>query len=122
MGILVEMQFVLGICWQNNASNRNGDKSYIDYFNGQKFKKFVSEKGHANFWHYFEFNFISIKSPPCVEKIKYQTQNAGDRADNSYYKCDCAFVHSSHQLLGNVLVEDFLHGQGDDDFVAALEE
>jgi len=24
------------------------------------------------------------------------------------------------QLLRNVLVEDFLHGQGDDDFVAAL--
>src|ERR1017187_2218220 len=27
-----------------------------------------------------------------------------------------------HQFLRNVLVEDFLHGQGDDDFVAALEE
>jgi len=27
----------------------------------------------------------------------------------------------SHQFLRNVLVEDFLHGQGDDDFVAALE-
>jgi hypothetical protein len=27
-----------------------------------------------------------------------------------------------HQLLRDVLVEDFLHGQGDDDFVAALEE
>src|SRR5664280_801395 len=26
------------------------------------------------------------------------------------------------QFLGNMLVEDFLHGQGDDDFVAALEE
>ena len=28
----------------------------------------------------------------------------------------------SRQLLRNVLVEDFLHRQGDDDFVAALEE
>jgi hypothetical protein len=28
----------------------------------------------------------------------------------------------SHQLLRNTFVEDFLHGQGDDDFVAALEE
>jgi hypothetical protein len=28
----------------------------------------------------------------------------------------------SRQFLRNVLVEDFLHGQGDDDFVAALEE
>src|ERR1019366_1849136 len=28
----------------------------------------------------------------------------------------------SHHFLGNVLVEDFLHGQGDDDFVAALEK
>ena len=28
----------------------------------------------------------------------------------------------SHQLLRDVLVEDFLHGQGHDDFVAALEE
>jgi hypothetical protein len=28
----------------------------------------------------------------------------------------------SRQFLGNVLVEDFLHGQGDDDFVAALEK
>src|ERR1035437_4140938 len=27
-----------------------------------------------------------------------------------------------HQLLRYVFVEDFLHGQGDDDFVAALEE
>jgi hypothetical protein len=27
-----------------------------------------------------------------------------------------------YQLLRNVFVEDFLHGQGDDDFVAALEE
>jgi len=26
-----------------------------------------------------------------------------------------------YQLLDNVLVEDFLHGQGQDDFVAALE-
>jgi hypothetical protein len=31
-------------------------------------------------------------------------------------------VIGSHQLLGDVLVEDFLHGQGDDDFVAAFEE
>jgi len=29
---------------------------------------------------------------------------------------------ASHQFLRNLLVEDFLHGQGDDDFVAALEE
>jgi hypothetical protein len=28
----------------------------------------------------------------------------------------------SHQLLRNLLIEDFLHGQGDDDFVAALEK
>jgi len=28
----------------------------------------------------------------------------------------------SQQFLRNVLVEDFLHGQGHDDFVAALEE
>ena len=28
----------------------------------------------------------------------------------------------SNQFVRNVLVEDFLHGQGDDDFVAALEE
>ena len=27
-----------------------------------------------------------------------------------------------HQLLRHLLVENFLHGQGDDDFVAALEE
>ena len=27
-----------------------------------------------------------------------------------------------HQFLRDVLVEDFLHGQGDDDFMAALEE
>jgi hypothetical protein len=27
-----------------------------------------------------------------------------------------------HQLLRDMPVEDFLHGQGDDDFVAALEE
>ena len=32
------------------------------------------------------------------------------------------FCLGLHQLLGNVLVEDFLHGQGDDDFVAALEK
>ena len=32
-------------------------------------------------------------------------------------------VASDHaNFFGNVLVEDFLHGQGDDDFVAALEE
>ena len=31
-----------------------------------------------------------------------------------------AFILASRQLLRNVLVEDFLHGQGDDDFVAAL--
>ena len=35
------------------------------------------------------------------------------------FKCG---VICSRQLLRNVLVEDFLHGQGDDDFVAALEE
>jgi hypothetical protein len=29
---------------------------------------------------------------------------------------------SSRQLLRNMLVEDFLYGQGDDDFVGALEE
>ena len=29
---------------------------------------------------------------------------------------------NSHQLLRNVLVEDFLHGQGHDAFVAALEK
>jgi len=28
----------------------------------------------------------------------------------------------SRQLLRNLLVQDFLHRQGDDDFVAALEE
>ena len=28
--------------------------------------------------------------------------------------------HALCQLLRNVLVQDFLHGQGDDDFVAAL--
>jgi hypothetical protein len=33
----------------------------------------------------------------------------------SSFKCSC-------QLLGNVLVENFLHGQGDDDFVAAFEK
>src|ERR1035438_3104307 len=28
----------------------------------------------------------------------------------------------SHQFLRNVLVEDFLHGQGDDEFVTTFEE
>jgi hypothetical protein len=32
------------------------------------------------------------------------------------------WLHHLHQLFCNVLVEDFLHRQGDDDFVAALEE
>ena len=30
-------------------------------------------------------------------------------------------VDGSHQFLRNLLVEDFLHRQGDDDFVAAIE-
>jgi hypothetical protein len=30
------------------------------------------------------------------------------------------FTHISRQLPDNVLVEDFLYGQGDDDFMAAL--
>ncbi len=32
------------------------------------------------------------------------------------------YNYVSRQLLGDMLVEDFLHGQGDDDFVAANPE
>jgi len=43
------------------------------------------------------------------------------RTGNRVYRLKNPQV-GSHQLLRNMLVEDFLHGQGDDDFVAALEE
>jgi len=40
---------------------------------------------------------------------------------NSSVKKSMRFV-LLRQFLRNMFVEDFLHGQGDDDFVAALEE